>query len=143
MPPRIEYRTGEIIGSNNIKYIKEIEPQISSSRKTRRAEFLCFCGKIFQANIQDVRRGKTKSCGCYRKKRSAETHKKNIAGQRYGRLVALEPTEKRDGSHIIWKCICDCGNICYVSLNNLTSKATQSCGCLRKESEKIAQINIS
>lgn len=35
----------------------------------------------------------------------------NYTGRRYGNLVALEPTDARSQSAIIWKMMCDCGNI--------------------------------
>lgn len=63
----------------------------------------------------------------------AERNKKcaiDITGERYGKLIALEPTEKRLGGSVIWKCLCDCGNTTYVSINNLRgSKPVRSCGC--------------
>lgn len=60
---------------------------------------------------------------------------KNRAGQRYGRLMAICPTELRSASgEIVWKCVCDCENVIYVSGGNLQNGNTQSCGCLGKES---------
>ena len=63
---------------------------------------------------------------------------KDITGQRFGRLIAIRPTEKRvsgNGS-IVWECICDCGKKYEVSSNALNRKATQSCGCLWTECMK-------
>ena len=58
----------------------------------------------------------------------------DLSGVRYGRLVAVEPTDQRDGHKcVIWKCLCDCGNISYKSSRYLKSGRTQSCGCLHKE----------
>ena len=59
---------------------------------------------------------------------------KNIAGKRYGRLVAIEPTEKRDykGS-VIWHCRCDCGKELDVSYDGLTYGNYYSCGCRKRE----------
>ena len=45
----------------------------------------------------------------------------------------MEPTERRQGTHVIWKCRCKCGNICYVLSASLLSGNTKSCGCLQKE----------
>jgi len=56
----------------------------------------------------------------------------NISGQKFGRLTAIEPTDKRNGSNVIWKCLCDCGKIVYVNTVNIKN-TTNSCGCLRKE----------
>lgn len=57
----------------------------------------------------------------------------DIEGMRFGRLIAIKPTDKRSGNGgIIWECKCDCGNKAYVSASTL--KFTQkSCGCLMKE----------
>lgn len=67
---------------------------------------------------------------------------KDLRGQRFGRLLAIEPTDKRDGSNIIWKMKCDCGNITYASTGNLGQGHTKSCGCWQKEwaSKNAAQV---
>lgn len=58
-------------------------------------------------------------------------HQSDIAGRKFGKLTALEPTNQRSCGHIIWKCQCDCGNIAFVDANRLKKGNTQSCGCLR------------
>lgn len=62
----------------------------------------------------------------------------NIIGKRYGKLVVLyrvEPpktiTTKKPKS--FWKCQCDCGNLCVVSIDRLNNGSTQSCGCISRE----------
>lgn len=59
------------------------------------------------------------------------------SGKRYGRLVALEPSEvrryKSGHTEVIWRCQCDCGNETNVSSGRLASGMTRSCGCLRKD----------
>lgn len=99
----------------------------------------CDCGnkKIIQGTA--LRTGHTISCGCYNLERNRMTKRKDIKGQRFGKLVALYPTEKTQNRHTIWKCQCDCGNLCEVSLNNLQTKTTNSCGCLKKS---IGELNI-
>lgn len=57
----------------------------------------------------------------------------NMSGQRFGRLVALEPMHVRSGGAIMWKCVCDCGKTKEILGPSLRSGATQSCGCLRRE----------
>ncbi|MEH2957808.1 hypothetical protein [Candidatus Merdisoma sp. JLR.KK006] len=51
-------------------------------------------------------------------------------GTRFGQLEAIERTEQKSGNSYIYKCKCDCGNICYVSSANLKNGSTKSCGCL-------------
>ena len=58
----------------------------------------------------------------------------DITGQRFGRLVAIEPISRRTrGGHVIWLCECVCGNLAFVPSGQLTSGNTKSCGCLQKE----------
>lgn len=57
---------------------------------------------------------------------------KNIAGERYGKLVAINPIKNKKtkkGSYY-WLCKCDCGNYKEIAQNNLHSGHTRSCGCL-------------
>ena len=108
----------------------------------------CDCGNICYVSRSNLEQGYTKSCGCLHlqlvKERNKEIHTKQLEGQRFGRLVAIEPTNKRDGSFIIWKCKCDCGNITYVNSHNLLHKNTFSCGCLNAEKARNnATKNIS
>ena len=67
---------------------------------------------------------------------------KDIAGQRFGKLLALERTEEKHKTCYIWKCLCDCGNICYKSGEYLRNGDTQSCGCIVKSKgeEKIENL---
>lgn len=60
----------------------------------------------------------------------------DLVGKRFGRLVVIQDTLKRNSSGcVIWKCICDCGNICEKSTSSLNS-GTKSCGCLHIESAR-------
>lgn len=87
----------------------------------------CECGKIRNKQGADLKFGEKKNCGC---DNCQKRNTLDITGQRFGKLIALEPTEKRRGSFVIWKCQCDCGNICEVSLGNLRNGDTKSCGCI-------------
>lgn len=59
----------------------------------------------------------------------------NMTGQRFGRLICVEPTCSTK-SGLYWKCGCDCGGIIEVLRGNLLKGNTQSCGCLWNESRK-------
>lgn len=61
---------------------------------------------------------------------------KDLAGMRFGRLTAIEPTKMRDGTYVIWRCKCDCGNECLASTRVLMAASKKSCGCLKVESNK-------
>ena len=65
---------------------------------------------------------------------------KDLTGQRFGKLVALEKLEKK-GRTYFWKCRCDCGNFCEKEAQYLLNGDTKSCGCLRSTGEnKIAAL---
>jgi hypothetical protein len=56
---------------------------------------------------------------------------KNIAGQRFGRLVAQSMIGTSRDRKAIWSTLCDCGASCVVRGKDLRSGNTKSCGCLR------------
>jgi len=58
---------------------------------------------------------------------------KMTAGQRFGRLTTLEFSHKTPGSYCFWKVRCDCGTEVSVSVRNMRTGNTKSCGCWRKE----------
>jgi hypothetical protein len=58
----------------------------------------------------------------------------DLTGQRFGRLVAIEPGPRHLGrGESQWSCRCDCGSAHVVLTNSLVSNYTRSCGCLRRE----------
>lgn len=54
-------------------------------------------------------------------------------GDRFGKLVVLEKTDKRLNRSVVYKCKCDCGNIIETTSTRLTHGFTKSCGCYQKE----------
>ncbi|MBQ9001884.1 MAG: hypothetical protein IJ087_08535 [Eggerthellaceae bacterium] len=64
-------------------------------------------------------------------KRSPNTN--DLTGMRFGRLIAVEPTDGRVGTMVVWRCACDCGNVAYAASSNLTRGRVRSCGCLARE----------
>lgn len=97
----------------------------------------CDCGNECDVIGQYLRNGHTQSCGCLQKERTAAAAKNNmidLTNQKFGFLTALYPTKKRQGSNIVWKCKCDCGNLTEVAASDLTHLKTKSCGCQRNQS---------
>jgi len=58
---------------------------------------------------------------------------KNLTGQKFSRLTALEPTDKRSNGSVVWLCQCDCGEMTEVRSSNLQNGNTKSHGCLDVE----------
>ena len=92
---------------------------------------LCSCGYTCEATASELVNGYKTHCGCKTVKKYASA---DIMGQRFGWLVALYQTKKRDkkGS-VIWHCRCDCGNEVDVSYNSMMYANQVSCGCKQKE----------
>jgi hypothetical protein len=57
---------------------------------------------------------------------STSRNRSNLAGMRFGKLVALEYSGSSK-----WLCMCDCGNTSIVYTANLKRSNTTSCGCVR------------
>lgn len=57
----------------------------------------------------------------------------DITSQRFGRLIALRPTDKRQSRCVVWELACDCGGTAYVGVNALRNGMVSSCGCLRSQ----------
>jgi hypothetical protein len=54
---------------------------------------------------------------------------RDLNNQRFGKLTALYPTDKRQTNHVIWHCRCDCGNEKDVAAPRLTMGLATCCGC--------------
>lgn len=96
----------------------------------------CQCGNEIDVAALSLKRGLIYSCGC-QKREHYET--KDLTGLVFGRLTAIEPTEKRKRGYIVWKCKCQCGKEVEVETGLLTSGGTKSCGCWR--SERLTIVN--
>ena len=132
---------------NTYGYLTVIEraPNNKDGRAIWRCK--CKCGNEVTVMGKHLRSGNTKSCGCYQKERATESNLArggDLTGKRFGKLVVLEEDgfiKKSDGRNSrVWKCQCDCGNICHVQHVYLTGGDTKSCGCIRSQGE--AEIEV-
>lgn len=107
----------------------------------------CDCGNQKIVTRRDLQTGHTKSCGCLKSDSTIlfnqQTKKKDIIGQRFGKLVVLEEIETREEGKVVWKCKCDCGTLHFVRGDLLRSGAVNSCGCLRSKGEELIATILS
>lgn len=89
----------------------------------------CDCGNYTEATTSHLCNGHTTSCGCAKK----GVNRIDISNRRFGRLVAISPTDKRLGHSVIWHCQCDCGNTADIASTNLIKGYTKSCGCFASD----------
>ena len=92
----------------------------------------CDCGAEVKASVNDLTSGGCTGCGCAKSER-LRAKAKDIAGEHFGKLRAIAPTEKRADGSVVWRCICSCGKEVQVPYNSLVSGNTKSCGCLKRE----------
>ncbi len=59
--------------------------------------------------------------------------RKNIQGQRFGRLIAIEDVGKDKNRNRLWLCKCDCGGETVQGANTLKCGLVKSCGCYQSE----------
>lgn len=96
----------------------------------------CSCGRQYDCPATLLTQGRRTHCGC--KTKRGQTI--DISGKKFNRLTALYPLDTRDGKgSVIWHCHCDCGNEIDLSYNLLVYCNTQSCGCKKKEHDKMMQ----
>ena len=92
------------------------------------------CGEKFSMKAETV----GKACQC--KKCNAKSRIIDLAGQRFGRLVAIEHAgrvvNKSGNRTTLWRCKCDCGNETIVRYPLLVSGNTCSCGCWERENKE-------
>ncbi len=104
---------------------------LGKSENRKQGRFLwscqCDCGNLCEKLTSHLISGTATSCGCSWRQPAVNE------GDRYGKLVAVRPTELRSAKSVIWECLCDCGTTVLVRATLLTSGHTTSCGCVKRE----------
>ncbi|HBL84449.1 MAG: hypothetical protein A2Y17_10000 [Clostridiales bacterium GWF2_38_85] len=114
-----------MLNLTNKRFGKLVVTRKTNERKFGRIMWLCSCdcGNEISATHDEIIR--KQSCGCNDYIKTAEN---NIAGKRFGSLVAVYP-EKTCGKETLWMCRCDCGKQTYKPYSSLLNGKYQSCGC--------------
>ena len=129
----------------------------------RQAWWKCYCDACKQTkSLRASIIKKAQTCGCKTGleinkgkipfaaiEAAKEINKIDLTGQKFTRLTVLEEADEQhqvyyNGKHkVTWKCQCDCGNICYVTTENLRRGDTPSCGCITKENRQAQLKDLS
>ena len=60
--------------------------------------------------------------------------KQDLVGKVFSRLTVIrECADRNKFGHVMWECLCECGNSVNASTSSLNCKDRTSCGCRRKE----------
>ena len=100
---------------------------LPSKNKKTNCRCLCDCGNEVIVNSWQLRKGKTKSCGCL--KRQEGSHLEDLTDKKFGKLQPIKYIGKTN-KKTRWLCRCDCGNEIIAYATNLKSGHAISCGCV-------------
>lgn len=117
------------LSGNKYGKLVVIERNYNIKRKNSVWKCKCDCGNYINAEKRDLECGYKTSCGCSRK---LHTSFIDLTDRKYGKLKVINRVGFQNG-RTIWNCICDCGNECNATTNDLTSGKKKSCGCLKSE----------
>lgn len=115
---------------------------LSRASNNKRGETMwncrCECGKEKVVNGYSLRNGASKSCGCLQKEIVSEMNFDDLTGRQFSNLTVLEFIGKDKSKKTIWKCQCNCeGKTIIVTRgDDLRSRKTKSCGCLKSVGEE-------
>jgi len=111
-----KYNTTNIENGYNISAGGSGSNGWKASNETKEKMRLSHTGKNLRENAKD---------------KIGQAHRKDITGEKFGRLTALEIAHKN--KKLFWTCRCDCGNIVTVRADHLLQGKVRSCGCYRHE----------
>ena len=126
--PRYKDLTGQRFGRLTVVELSSLD----RGRPTWKCR--CDCGKTSVAFGDNLKLGKTSSCGCIRTREIP-------AGARFGRLTVLGPAPPGARGQARLFCFCDCGKTKTVEKGNLRSGRSRSCGCQCGRKKTVARNN--
>lgn len=99
-------------------------------------ELRCDCGNVITARMNKLRRGRTASCGCYRREfRMVPV----LPGAKYGSWTVVCEVDRKPYSGVYKRMVsarCSCGTVRTLRLDQLRSGLSRSCGCLQRASAR-------
>jgi hypothetical protein len=91
----------------------------------------CGCGKQCVVVGEDLRSGKTRSCGCLRAEASSK-RSSDLTGATFGLWRVIERAGASSSGEALWLCVCNgCGIERRVRSSQLMWGRSLSCGCNR------------
>ena len=127
--------TGAVFGRATVEGSAPPRTSSSTGRARRCWTCSCSCGKTFVACGEDLRAGRTKSCGCLKLETSkalALARGHLSPGTTFGWLTVLAGDTRSDKyRNVLYPCRCSCQKLCFVAGFRLRDGSSKSCGCLR------------
>lgn len=115
----------------NLKVLYRAESSIKNGKARGKWHCECKCGNELDVLHDNLVKRPDMACSeCSNKNRSIH-NRKNIVGQKFGRLTVIDILWDEKRSKAV--CKCDCGNDYTVTKSDLITGHTKSCGCLQSE----------
>lgn len=97
----------------------------------------CDCGTVKSIKASNVKRGLTRSCGCYHKECVTKALLDDLTDQTFGRWTVIkkmpDSVTKSGKRSTCWLCRCECGTTKTVRASALKDGTSTSCGCFKRE----------
>lgn len=100
-------------------------PDIITKQGKKRVQWhcICDCGNEIDLRADYLTSGISTHCGC------ETNHKKDLIGQKFGKLTVKYEYGRDKDKNVLWFCECECGGTTILPTCRLTSGNTKSCGC--------------
>lgn len=134
IPPKRENLTGRRFG--RIVILGYMGP---GSHRNPLWYWQCDCGNTGTSQVGAIKKGTQKSCGCFKRDGLHNFGKgMDLTGQVFDRLTVLNEAPRRTTGKTalivrMWRCKCECGNVCIKWQPDLRSGNAQSCGCIKRK----------
>lgn len=129
MPALLDLK-GHVFG--DLLVIEHVKHSSQTGKKHSVWKCKCKCGNIIDVRVDTLRNGKKKTCGC-------DTIIQ--PGDVIFRLTVVKFlkgfTKNTNNRQTYWLCKCSCGKETIVSTSLILRKRVKSCGCYRKDFDKI------
>jgi hypothetical protein len=108
----------------------------------------CECGNEFETRGSDLRNGRIKSCGCFKKELLIKNGEKtrflfdDLTGQDFDYWHVDGRAENTKQGNSRWHCTCKCGTKKIIYGSSLKKGTSRSCGCMKEScgEQKIREL---
>lgn len=102
----------------------------------------CSCGNVIERPGIYLTCGDTKSCGCYNSEATSKRCRKDLTGQKFGKLTVLGYDQTKRKKQAYWWCQCECGRVVSIFAGSLSTGKTTACGCVNMAIHRQRMIDM-
>lgn len=102
----------------------------------------CDCGGERIVSLKQLKSGMV--LRCLKRKNHTGELMYDLSGKKFGRLLIVRFVEIKETFYkcglfkdYMWECVCDCGNTAIIARNRLVGSRQISCGCVKRDYQKI------